>query len=357
MSTWEHDEPLECEFTALKSFKPQKKTVTLSSLGKQLSASYEQWFIADLLKEDCMNQIDIDSASILSYRQVLSACFGLITKSYSACALAKEASDKGWRIALEDLNGGEYWIDVDQKLLLLNNNALIPSSLGRSNYFRNIITVTLVKALRDIWQEKRHGGFDEQYRAEHILTMERVRSADCDVVSILVGWELRENDKPELWRHLIGSENGDLAMAFSSFMEHQSEKSSYHEALSAAFRQWYRCENRVNICDHNTLEYLDEVLNDCSEINPFGKKKPTKMNIEVLSCLPDKVAYLQGMGGDILSDPFYSGLDDPINQSHLLHILYDLEATIVENVPFRDADLARKIFPIETKADEITKVK
>jgi hypothetical protein len=50
--------------------------------------------------------------------------------------------------------------------------------------------------LRDIWQEKRHGGFDEKYRTEFVLTMERIRSADCDVLSILVAWELRSGAYP-----------------------------------------------------------------------------------------------------------------------------------------------------------------
>ena len=38
---------------------------------------------------------------------------------------------------------------------------------------------------------------------------------------------------------------------------------------------------------------------------------------------------------------------DPINQTHLFHIIRDLETVIVGGVPFRDAGLAAKMFPDE----------
>ena len=65
----------------------------------------------------------------------------------------------------------------------------------------------------------------------------------------------------------------------------------------------------------------------------------------VLSCLPDKTAYLQEQGHEILRDPFYSGLGDPINQAHFMQILKDIKIVRVNDVPFTDAELAAKIFP------------
>ena len=46
-----------------------------------------------------------------------------------------------------------------------------------------------------------------------------------------------------------------------------------------------------------------------------------------------------------MTDPFYAGMNDEINQSHLMHILYDVRVTYVQNVPFRNSDLAERIFP------------
>lgn len=337
----------------LKSSKTFKKLIDClpeysgdTVLNKQ---QVRQWRISDLaarpLETDHFNLYG--DSELHSYEDVLCWCVNILAASPSARLMLRESMEREWSIAIEDLNGGEYCIDVERKVLLLDNNALVPSSLGRSSYFRNITLVTLSKALRDIWQEKRHGGLDEVYRAEYLMMLERVRAADCDVLAVLVAWELRSAEYPEMWRHLIGSENGDMAMIFSGYLERKPASHFNGNALAQAFKQWFKSQERVRQCDHDTLEYMDDILACSQEHNPFGKKKPAKMNIEILSCLPDKTAYLQGLGAEIISDPLYSGMDDPINQTHLFHILYDLEATIINEVPFRSADLARKIFPEE----------
>lgn len=337
--------------SALKSPKLFKRTVDFTSQGSgnvsEMQVVATKWLLSDLMNEKISANFfeTSEAAHIHDYADVLAWCIHILGESPSARAMLKESSDRGWKISLEDLSGGAYCIDVEQKLLILDNSSLVPSALGRSSYFRNLTVVTLIKALRDIWQEKRHGGFDEDYKPDYIMTLERIRAADCDVMSILVGWELRNADHTEIWRHLIGSENGDMAMCFSGHLEREPAANYNGRALYAAFKQWYRSHDRVTMCDHATLDYLDEVLATTSMQNPFGKKKPTKMNIELLSCLPDKTAYLQGLGQEIMHDPLYCGMDDDINQTHLFHILYDLEAVTVQDVPFRSRDLAYKIFP------------
>ena len=69
------------------------------------------------------------------------------------------------------------------------------------------------------------------------------------------------------------------------------------------------------------------------------------MLIEELSLLPDGTCYLAGYGETIKSDPFFAGLNDPINQTHLFHLMYDMEVIMVNDVPFRDRALAHKMFP------------
>ena len=185
-------------------------------MGGYTDAS-SRWHLADLYDQaiDADHFENGDWSHIHDYADVLSWCLSILSDSPSAAAMLKEAMGRGWMIALEDLSGGSYCIDVEQKLIILDNAALVPSALGRSGYFRNLTLVTLAKALRDVWQEKRHGGFDEEYKPEYIMTLERVRAADCDVMAILVGWELRAAEHTDIWRHLIGSENGDMAMCFS----------------------------------------------------------------------------------------------------------------------------------------------
>jgi hypothetical protein len=285
-------------------------------------------------------------------KDLLKWCLNTLDLSPAARLLIREAAHEGWRLGITDQCGYDFHLDVPEKLILLDNYGLLPEALTRSPYFRNILLVSLVRALRDAWQEKRHGGFDEHYGPEAILMLERVRAADCDVMAVLVAWELHGEGQPGLWRHLIGSEEGDMAMAFSQKLERDPASLFTGTALSAAFAQWYRNETRVNACDHESLEYIDSIMREGRGGESFGCRELTPVSIEVLSCLPDKTAYLRGKGREIATDPFYAGLHDTINQSHFLQVMHDLHVTYIHGIPFRDAGLADKIFPGGDFTDE-----
>jgi len=326
-------------------------SVDAQETGEEFSAldiQADENYMIDLIEQEGRLDLSRDDLNIDLYTEndVLRWALNLLTHSDAGYLMVREAMQKDWRITFEDLKGGEYLIDVTEKLLVLDNHSMFPSALCASKYFRHMIAVSLIKALRDIWQENRHGGFAQKYSPEHVLILERVRAADCDVVSLMVAWDLRSEGYPFIWRHLIGSEITDMALAFSADLDHKYYGlKEMNEALMRAFRQWFENPIRIRNCDRDTLDYLDDVLMDSGEQDPFGRKKPSKMNIEVLSCLPDKTAYLQGKGAEILSEPLYLSMDDEINQTHLFHIMYDTEAHVVEDVPFRSAELARKIFP------------
>lgn len=306
------------------------------------------WHFAELMCDTM--EIDFfekaQNCDIFEYEDVLSWCITVLDQSPSAKIMLTEAVDQGWVLALDDIGGCDYSIDAILKTVTLDNNAVAPSALGRSKFFRNTTLVTLIRALRDIWQEKRHGGFDELYSPEHVILLERIRAADLDVMAVLCAWELRAADYSDVWRHIIGTEIGDIAMAYLGYLERDPTAQYNGFALFSAFKQWFQKEDRISSCDRDTLDYLDDVLMSCGP-ESFGYKKPGKINIEMLSSLPDKSAYLQGQGSEILSDPIYASIENDINKAHLTHIIYDTEAVMVENVPFRDADLAQKIFPEE----------
>ncbi len=277
--------------------------------------------------------------------EILDKCFARLSNSPNARAMINEIMRDGWRITISDQGDYDFHIDVKDKEIILNNAGFSDGSLRASQYFQNLLMVSLIQALRDVWQEKRHGGFYEYYGPEHVLMLERTRAADCDVMAVLVAWELRSAGAPELWRHMIGSEDGDIAMAFSGCLERAPYSAFSNEALLAAFNQWHRCAARVKACDHETLNYMDLLIEENAQKDVFGNERLSAVDVEVLSCLPDKTAYLQGAGREIMVDPFYAGLEDPINQSHFAQIMYDLKVTYVQSVPFRDKALAAKIFP------------
>lgn len=281
------------------------------------------------------------------YNVFLAQTLNIISLSPVGNALVQEAAETGWHIEFDDLGSEHYLLDIENKTIVLEHHGFKAEGLIRSNYFANMVLTSLVKALRDVWHEKRHGGFDHLFAPEGILMLERVRNADCDIISVFVAWELRSEGYSDLWRHTIGSPLGDLAVGYSYHLERDPASQFNGKALKSAFIHWYQSEERIRACDHQTLEYMDDLLASAEMPNPFGEKVPTHIAIELLSCMPDKTAYLQGFGREILIDPLYSGLSDAVNQAHLMHILHDLEAVIVNNVPFRSAELAARIFPLD----------
>ncbi len=299
----------------------------------------ETWPIADLENSDRI----IDA--IENAKDVLTVCFHQLEDSPTTRLMLREAADHGWKVGLANLEKLDFHLDVPERMIVLHDNGLDPAALARSQHFRNGLLVSMIRALRDVWHEKRHGGFDEEYDVESILLLERVRAADCDVIAVLAGWELRGEGHGDLWRHLIGSGEGDIALVFSGYLERDPSALFSLRAMHAAFRQWFQDEARVNACDHETLEYMDSVLKYAEGEQAFGKKRVGKICVELLSCLPDKTAYLRGQGHEILQGPDYAGLADPINQSHFLQLERDARAIRVQGVPFRDAGLAAKIFP------------
>lgn len=269
---------------------------------------------------------------------MLAACFDLLDYSPSAARLKAEAAQDGWTVLLDDTGGADYHLDFAAAKIHLNHHGLSVRALGRSGFFLNGLLFSMLRALREIWQDKRHRGF-EDYAPDSVLLLERVRAADQLAVSIMAAWDMLQADRPALWRHILGSADGDLALEFLTQTERAGAEACKRSAAAAALIRWWSSEDRVAACDHATLEKLDEQMNIYGA-QSFGARKADRMAVEVLSCLPDRTAYLQGKGDMILRDPRFSGLNDPINQSHFLQIMRDRQVTYVKNVPFRSPALA-----------------
>lgn len=315
----------------------------------------DSWALDDLYCDISAFDTNMDNQMIIleCKRDVLSWAAGTLSASPACNLMLDEAMAQGWTISLEDMAGLDYHLDVPEKRIILDTNGMKVEALGRSEYFRNMMLVSFIRALRDVWQEKRHGAFDE-FEIESVLHLERIRAADLDVMAVLVAWELRSEGFNALWRHMIGSEEGDIAMRFSGYLERDPSALFNGRALFEAFTQWFRDVTRVDSADHETLNTIDYMIQENGP-EAFGNKKVRGIELEILSCLPDRTAYLQGEGREILSNPLYLGLGDVINQSHFMQIVHDLNVTRVQDVPFRNADLAEKIFPYGefTSADDI----
>jgi hypothetical protein len=288
----------------------------------------------------------------------IDACIKILQKSSVADALLREAAREGWRIGIGDLWGHDFHIDVPERYILLDDNNFSSEDIYSEDgqWYQHKMILSCIRALRDVWQEKRYADYTLDYAPESVLMLERVRAADCDVIAVLCAWEIRAAGYDFLWSFIENAEEADIAGAFAVALQRSDRKTDmafgpeYLRAMRHAFRAWYYNEARVTSCDHETLEYLDNAICEREDsMDPAQRantlKKVAPAALELISCLPDKTAYLLGEGRNILMDPLFAGLNDPINQSHFMQIMREYQTITVQGVAFRDGELAARIFP------------
>lgn len=273
---------------------------------------------------------------------VLSWATAMMTESPLAFSLLKEAQETNWKLAISDLDSGGFHLDITNKIIELDGFNIEPHVLGKSSFYRNALLCILGKALRDIWHENRWGAFEDKYKPEAVLLLERARAADTDSVSILISWELRSAGYGDIWHHALTADDGDMARVLVNILERYPTAIYNGMALAHVFRQWYADTARVDALDHASLQQMDDILIENNV--RFGDKRTSQKEFELISMLPDGVIYLKELGETIFKDPFFNGLNDPVNQSHLFQIVYDSKVTYANGIPFRDAKLARKFF-------------
>ena len=258
--------------------------------------------------------------------------------------LWRDAEQDGWHIAFTELNPGAFTLSPADHILWLDNGLADVETVDASLASRVNLIFALSRALREIGHERAVHRCPPDAHPEDMLMLERVRAADCDTVALLILWELRGAGHYDIWRQVIGSDIGDMATVFTRSLERDPAALFDRAALAFAFRQWFADNARVDMVDHETLEALDEIIGADYSAGPKGRSINGPA-IEAMGELPDGTCYLHGLGDHIRHDPFFAGLGDPINQSHLFQLVYDSQVVMVNNVPFRDIRLARRIFP------------
>ncbi|MGB1077210.1 MAG: DUF6782 family putative metallopeptidase [Bdellovibrionales bacterium] len=257
----------------------------------------------------------------------------VLSQSPTLSELMKEIDIDEWGFLTSKGATSSYKIDIEEDIVIL-------PSLMKKTHSRHNLVLNMIRALRDMWFEDNHFDLYETLQPEEWLKWERIRSADIETFTVLVAWELRIAGERDLWRTLIGSEIGDMAMIFQAIDESQAGLDSYDTPLLHTFRQWYMVEDRINDTDAVTLSSMDEaVLGDHIQ-NPFGQERLNAQDVE------ERIFYLE-QTSQMLSNPDFCAIPDEINQAHFFHIMNDLETVQVSGVRFRDKALAAKIFPTD----------
>lgn len=322
-----------------------------------ITGLYSDAFIMQDLFEQTLNHNRKDNdlkQDVRNDETLLLWAVDAIAHSPAGFALVKNATQSGWNLGIDHLGTGGFHLDVPDKEITIDHYGLTAKSLIRDTEYRNAFLMVLIQALREVAQEDRFGALERSYKPEAILMLERVRAADALSYAMLIAWEMRSAGYPDLWRYLLSSEDSDMALALNNVLDCDPASFIDGSAIAQVFRQWFASHARIDLCDHETLDTLDMVMSWAEEQSaqdqtapmvPFGDKMLESSVVEELCQLSSGASYLRGMGESICTDPVFSAMNNEINEAHLFQIVYDLEVYTINNVPFRDRALARKVFP------------
>jgi hypothetical protein len=312
------------------------------------SIAFEE-ILRDVSSFELDDALDLQN-NIQNYDDAAYWVTALVNLSPTGALLLKNAVHFDWHMSFESLENIGWSLNTEHYVASINKAQLSVKSLSRSPFFMNTIVCDFIRSLRDIWLEEKTDIDYQDYHPETILKMERMRAADIEALTLQVAWELRSVGYSVLWRHILGSDKGDMAMLFTRFLEHDPASLFDGSALLVAFKQWYADDERINAADRSALEICDDIL-FTSDKNKrvFANTSLCKESLAAFFALPEGRLYLSSVIPEIMKSPYFSSMQDPINEAHLYHIIRDLEVCYVGNVPFRNPQLADKIFPDYTK--------
>ena len=317
----------------------------------------EEYSLTDLLQQVRALSQDAEQLpfTFATDEDVLVWALALLCDSPLGRTLASDARFEDWSIELDEVEDGRHIADLQMRVLILPRFMPSAVALGRSQYFRNMFLAEFCRGLRGIWNLSLGVRDPRDLTINDQVVWNRLVQADHDLLLLSMAWELREADYPDLWRHLIGSDLGELAIAWSALLERQPPL-SFPQMLMRLFPRWMECDTLLNAVDHRTLEHLDHFLQSPGSGRPCGSRRLEGSDLLKLSALPEEVMYLKPFITMLLDNDDAARMPDPINEAHLLHLLQDLTAMRTVHAGFRDADLARKIFPdlpLETSLDTL----
>ncbi len=330
-----------------KGHHPQEAMIVSNSRRSALPSSQESLlYFRDASLSPTAQDDDLLAApyGFESDKEILDWCLCLAQESPTAKAMINHISKTAWSLRLDDLSQQGYVVDDNAQTIVLDHYGFGANALGRSIHYRCLVLTSFLRALRDVAQRALKEEWADTHRPESLLMLERAFAADRETMVILIGWELRAAGYVELWRFILGAEEGDMAMIFTRAMENDPAGFYDGSVLTRTFCQWYGDADRVAGTDHTTLESMDERLQKRDAHSKFGSNPATAQDFEKIARLGAQ-SYLKGMGQNIKTDPYFVAINDPINESHLFQVVYDSNVVMVEGVPFSDRTLARLIFP------------
>ena len=182
--------------------------------------------------------------------------------------------------------------------------------------------------------------------ADDQLLWERMRHLDHDLCALRMAWDLRLQGLGGLWRQVIASDLGDLAVICSELWEqaqHDEEELDLYGFTQLA-PHWLQDEKLANHCDSGTLDEMDARLQR-SSTEVCGSSQINAEDMLRLATLPAEGSYLSPLARTLLYAPEFRSMPDPLNEAHLRQILEDCDFVRTTPLVFSDSELEEKFFP------------
>lgn len=297
---------------------------------------------------DLLNDIRLGSDVETGFHtdgDILRWALGLACDTGLGRNFAHDARFDGWILQLEnsDEDADPARINSALKLVTLPKFAASNSVFARSATARMRMLFEMLRALRMIWQENTDLKRIEDLTARDQISRERFSQADADICALLCAYQLRESGYFDLWRYVLSSDLSDLAATLGECLDFDFTPDGILEAMGFILPDWFGEDERLANVDYRSLNKFDE-----ANTKNFGLETIGFEDLIQFGILPDGFSYLENFAGDFLTDAYYTRIPDPIIRAHLGQIVKEASSAIVEEIGFRDLNLARKIFPNST---------
>jgi len=256
--------------------------------------------------------------------------------------------DPLWDITYADLDDNiPYNIDIENRVISVQSYGLSFHALMASPYFKPQAQLALVEGLRMARHMEWLDGDIQNYSPEDILLIGRACVADVTAHKINYAWmEKIENDNPNPWKHILCSDAVDVAQAYELMTERLQSQGFDDDAIieksmATAFNQWFTSQDRIRLCDHDTLNMMDDMIDDNTQF------LSTPLHDNILSCITHQTGTTEPYVDhtfitDVMHNPYYRIMTDAVNQTHLNHIKRDINTFYAAGLTFQDATLAQR---------------
>ncbi|MCB1558467.1 MAG: hypothetical protein KDJ50_06055, partial [Alphaproteobacteria bacterium] len=262
--------------------------------------------------------------------------------------LAFDARFEDWSIEVDDIDAGFHIIDPQLRILILPRCSASPQTLARSQSDRCTFLLELARGLRGIWHDMTDARISNDLTIDDQVLWSRLRQADHDLCALRMAWDVRQMGMNGLWRQIIASPMGDMAVIAGELWTEQDEEESESTLPLYGFphlaMEWMKDSGLVNAADSQTLDAMDARLQRSIQ-DVCGPVHMTAKDVMTLTTLPSEGSYLAPVARTILYAPAFREMHDPLNEAYLRQIMEECDMTRSSPLVFADSELEKKFFP------------